>query len=464
MKDLTKGNEASLIFYFAIPMLIGNVFQQSYNLADSIIVGQVLGKQALGAVGASFPILFLLIALIIGITMGYSILISQYFGAGEMIKVKRTIDTAFIILFIASILTTIIGLLFSDFILRALNTPLDILPQARIFLDITFGGIIFLFGFNSISAILRGLGDSKTPLYFLIVATILNVLLVMLFVMVFKWGIAGSAFATLVAQGFAFIGGVIYLNKTQDVLRFSLKNIEFDREIFIKSLKIGLPSGVQQMMVAAGMMAVNRIVNNFGTDAFAAFTAAGRLDSFAMMPAMNLGAAISTFTGQNLGAQKPDRVRKGYHATLLIASAISIAISAAVLLFGRQLMGLFSRDVQVVEIGTNYLMMVGSFYIFFSTMYITTCVLRGAGDTLIPMFFTLCSLWFIRVPVSTLLSERFGTDGIWWGIPIAWFAGMIMTQAYYLTGRWKLKAAVKPVIIPPVCIEDDESEWNCSKF
>lgn len=464
MKDLTQGNEAAQIFYFTLPMLIGNVFQQLYNVADSIIVGRVIGKEALGAVGAAFPILFLLVALIIGITMGYSILISQYFGARDMARVKCAIDTAYIILFISSILTTIIGILASEAILRLLNTPDDILPQAVVFLNITFGGIIFLFGYNSISAILRGLGDSKTPLYLLILSTIINVGLVLLFVMVFKWGIAGSAVATVTAQGFSFFAGIVYLNKTGGVIRFRLKGMVFDREIFAASLRIGLPSGAQQMLVAGGFLVLNSIVNRFGTDAFAAFTAAGRLDTFAVMPALNLSAGISTFVGQNLGAKRPDRVKKGFRAAVLMGGVVSVATSAAVFLFGKPLVSLFTTDPHVVTIGVSYLMIVGGFYIIFSTMFVITGILRGAGDTLVPMFITLFSLWMVRIPVSEYLSGQMGTDGIWWGIPISWSSGLLVSIAYYLTGRWKYKVVARPYVQPPVCQEDDESEWNISKF
>jgi len=464
MKDLTKGNEASQIFYFTLPMLIGNVFQQFYNLTDSIIVGQVIGKQALAAVGASFPILFLLVSLIIGITMGYSVIIAQYFGAKDMARVKRSIDTGYVILFISSVIITIIGLVFSEAILRMLRTPEEIIPQAKIFLNIMFAGVIFLFGYNSISAVLRGLGDSKTPLYFLIISTILNAVLVLLFVLVFKWGIAGSAYATIIAQAFSFIYGVYYINKTHAFLHFSFRHIEFDRDIFVKSMNIGLPSGLQQMLVAGGMMALSRIVNTFGTDAVAAYTAAGRLDSFALMPAMNLSLGLSTFVGQNLGANKPERVRRGYHATLLIGSVISVLTTIMVILFGRPLMLMFSSDPNVIRIGVNYLIIVGSSYILFSTMFITNGILRGAGDTFIPMLFTLLALWLFRVPAAAILSKHFGTSGIWWGIPIAWLVGVALAVTYYNTGRWKKKVVVKPYCEVPLDPEDSEAEWNCSKF
>jgi len=464
MKDLTTGPEGRLIWNFTVPMLIGNVFQQSYNVIDSVIVGRAIGKSALAAVGASFPILFLLVALIIGVTMGFSILISQYYGAKDMAKVRRAIDTSYIFLFFASLAATAIGMTASEPILRLLNTPQEIMPQAVTFLRIMFAGILFLFGYNSITAVLRGLGDSKTPLYFLIVSTSLNVILVMLFVLIFKWGIAGSAWATVLAQSASFIMGVVYLNKTHPVLNFRLKGIQFDRKIFRKSLAIGLPTGIQQVMVAAGMMALARIVNGFGTDAIAAFTAAGRVDTFAVMPAMNLSAAISTFVGQNIGAGRMDRVKHGLKAALLISGVISLCTTLAIVLFGWHLISMFSSDPVVIAIGTRYLFIVGGFYLVFSSMFVITGALRGAGDAFIPMLITILALWMIRIPVSVWLSARLGTDGIWWGVPIAWTVGLLLSGAYYRTGRWKRKGIVRVPLSASIEPEGEEAEWNVSKF
>ncbi|OGS09024.1 MAG: MATE family efflux transporter [Elusimicrobia bacterium RIFOXYA12_FULL_51_18] len=464
MKDLTTGPEGRLIWNFTVPMLIGNVFQQSYNVIDSVIVGRAIGKSALAAVGASFPILFLLVALIIGVTMGFSILISQYYGAKDMAKVRRAIDTSYIFLFFASLAATVIGMSASEPILRFLKTPQEIMPQAVTFLRIMFAGILFLFGYNSITAVLRGLGDSKTPLYFLIVSTILNVILVMLFVLVFKWGIAGSAWATVLAQSVSFIMGVVYLNRTHPVLNFRLKGLQFDRKIFRKSLAIGLPTGIQQVMVAAGMMALSRIVNGFGTDAIAAFTAAGRVDTFAVMPAMNLSAAISTFVGQNIGAGRMDRVKHGLKAALMISGVISLSTTLAIILFGWHLISMFSSDPAVIAIGTRYLFIVGGFYLVFSSMFIITGALRGAGDAFIPMLITILALWMIRIPVSVWLSARLGTDGIWWGVPIAWTVGLLLSGAYYRTGRWKRKGIVRVPLSASIDSEGEEAEWNVSKF
>lgn len=464
MKDLTTGGEGRLIWNFTVPMLIGNVFQQSYNLVDSIIVGRAIGKSALAAVGASFPILFLLVSLIMGATLGFSILISQFFGAKDLARVRRTIDTAYIFLFFASLATTALGLAFAGDMLEMLNTPAEIMPQALVFLRITFAGLIFLFGYNSLSAVLRGLGDSKTPLYFLIFSSLLNIVLVLLFVTVLHWGIAGSAWATVIAQAFSFLLAVIYLNRSHPVLKFRLKGFEFDREILKKSLAIGLPSGVQQMLVAAGMMALTRLVNGFGTDAVAAFTAAGRVDTFAVMPAMSLSIAISTFVGQNIGAGKLERVKRGMRMSLYISGATSLLTTLLVVVFGWHLISMFNSDPAVIAIGSRYLLIVGGFYIVFSSMFVINGALRGAGDTFFPMLVTVLALWGIRVPVSTYLSGRMGTDGIWWGVPAAWIAGLGLSWAYFNTGRWKRLSLVKPQPAPPLPPGEEEAEWNVSNF
>jgi len=443
MKDLTTGKESKLILQFATPMLLGNVFQQMYNIVDSIIIGNYIGKEALAAVGASFPIIFALISLVIGFGTGATIIISQYYGAKKMEEVIKTIDTLYIVLFFASIVISIVGIIFSGPIFKLIQLPEEVFPYARIYLSIYLSGMIFFFGFNGTAAILRGLGDSKTPLYFLVISTITNILFDLLFVIVFKWGIAGVAIATVISQAGAFFTAIAYLNKTHQVVKLSISNLVFDREIFRQSIRIGLPSGLQQTFVAVGMIAIVWIVNLFGTNVIAAFAIVMRVDSLASLPAMNFSAALSTFVGQNLGANKIERVRAGLIATLKMTSIISLTISALAILFARDFMGIFTNDLEVIEIGTKYLIIVSSFYIIFSAMFVFNGVMRGAGATLIPMFITLFALWFVRVPASYLLSQEIGETGIWWAIPMGWFLGMIFTFFYYLTGKWKTKALVK---------------------
>jgi putative MATE family efflux protein len=442
MKDLTTGKEGSLILKFALPMLLGNVFQQLYNIVDSIIVGNFIGKEALAAVGASFPIIFAFLSLIIGIASGSTIVVAQYFGAKDIEKVKRTINTLFIFLFFASIFISVIGIYFSEDIFRLLRLPEEIIPQATTYFNIFMGGVVVSFGFNGTSAILRGLGDSKTPLYFLIVSTVINIVLDLLFVLVFKWGIAGVAIASVIAQAGAFLTAIIYLNKTHKIVRFSFKDLNFDKVIFKKSIRIGLPTGIQQSFVAAGMMALISIVNGFGTNVIAAYSVATRIDGIASMVAMNFAQALATFVGQNIGAKKIDRVKAGFIATLKMASLISIIVSAVILIFSHFIVDMFTNDPEVIRIGTQYLTIVGAFYIVFTAMFTISGVMRGAGDTLIPMFISLIALWIIRIPAALILSRKLGEIGIWWAIPMGWFVGFVLSYTYYLTGNWKKKVII----------------------
>lgn len=443
MKDLTNGSITKNIFFFSIPMLLGNIFQQLYNVVDSIIVGQFVGKNALAAVGSSFPVMFLIIALIMGATMGSMVLISQFYGAKDSENLRKIIDTTYIFLFIVSILSTILGLIFSSTILNILKTPPEIFDDAKRYLDIMFIGMIMLYGYNGLSAVMRGVGDSKTPLYLLIASTIINIFLDLIFVLVFKWGVSGAAWATIISQGFSFIFGLIILFLRKSPIAFKFKDLVFDFKLFKKSIGIGIPSGIQQMAVALGMIALTRIVNGFGTNALAAFTIAGRIDSFAMMPAMNFSMALSTFSGQNIGANKLERVSKGLRSTLIMSSIVCIFITFFIIIFGKNLINLFNSDQIVMEIGTEYLYIVGGFYIVFSLMFIFNGVLRGAGDTFIPMLVTIASLWLVRIPISYFLSQIYGTKGIWFGIPIAWMIGAVVSFLYYKSGNWKNKIAIR---------------------
>jgi putative MATE family efflux protein len=443
MRDLTTGNEGKLIFQFAAPMLLGNIFQQLFSVVDSIVVGNYIGKTALAAVGASFPVIFVMVSLIIGIVMGTTIVISQYFGAGDMVKVKRAIDTMYIYSFVAGSIATAAGLIFAEPLLRLLVLPEEIMPQATQYLRIYFSGIIIFFGYNGTSAVLRGLGDSKTPLYFLIIATIANIILVILFVGVFKWGVAGAAYATLIANGLAFALAIIWLNKTHKLIRIAIRGLHFDREIFRQSIRIGLPTGIQQMLVAIGGLALMGIVNTFGTNVIAAYSVASRLDSVAIVPAMSFSQALSTFVGQNIGANKISRVRTGLISTVKMSGIVTIVTSLFVVFFGHLIMRLFTKDLDVITIGNQYLTIVSIFYLLFTMMFIYNGVMRGAGDTFIPMFFSLLSLWIIRIPLAYFLSGKVGAVGIWWAIPAGWMIGLILSFSYYKTGRWKKKAVVK---------------------
>jgi len=444
MKDLSYGNEGRLILKFAIPMLLGNVFQQMYNIVDSVVVGKYVGKGALAAVGTSGPIIFLLVSFIIGVTMGFTVVVSQFFGARQLDNVKKAINTLYVFTFFTSIVVSAGGMMLSRLIFKVIDLDPAIVPDAMLFLNIFLAGLIFLFGYNGTSAILRGLGDSKTPLYFLIGSVGLNIILDLIFVPVFHWGVAGVAWATVISEACAFIVQIIYLNRYHKVVKFSFRDLTFDREIFMKSIKIGLPTGFQQTFVAAGMVALYWIVNQFGVDANAAYSVAGRIDNFAAMPAMSFAVALSTFVGQNMGANRPDRVKTGLRATLMMTSLISLFISIITVLFGKFLMRMFTNDQVVIDLGGDYLRIIGMFYILFSVMFVINGLLRGAGDTLIPMFISLFSLWIIRIPVAYILANNpgIGVYGIWWSIPIGWLSGVVLFYGYYRMGYWKKKVVV----------------------
>jgi len=446
MKDLTKGPELKLIFLFSVPMILGSIFQQLYSTADAIIVGKFVSKEALASIGTSFPVVFLLTSLAIGITIGTTIVVSQFFGAKQFENVKLAVTTTFIFLFAASVIITFLGIVFSPLILQLMSIPDAVFNNARLYLQIMISGIICIFGYNGVSAILRGLGDSKTPLIILLLTSLLNVILDLIFIIPLKMGVFGAALATVISQGISFVGSIIYLYNTHELLKFRIKEIRFDCEIFLKILKMGIPSGIQQMSVSIGMMVIVSIVNSFGTDAIAAFTAAGRLDTFASMPSMSISLALASFTGQNIGANKTDRVHKGLRSSLIISVIYSLCITAAAFLFRRPLIGLFNSDQNVVAIGSDYLVIVGSSYIIFSTMFMFNGLLRGAGDAVFSMFCTIFATWPIRIIFAVILSKFIGVRGIWYSIPLGWFIGMILLFIRYKTGIWKTKTIVKPVV------------------
>jgi putative MATE family efflux protein len=399
----------------------------------------------LAAVGVSFPIIFLTVALVMGLGMGSNVLIAQYYGAKDLRRVRSAIDTTYIVIFVSSAILSIAGFLGTGSILRLLRVPASVLPQAAQYLRIIFVGLILSFGYNGVSSILRGLGDSMTPLFMLIVATVLNILLDLLFVRSFGWGVAGVAWATVIAQGVSFIGSVIYLNRTHELLKTNFFKLRFDKEIFILSLKIGLPSGLQQTLVSLGMMFMSAVVNGFGSSVMAGFTAGSRIDSFVGMPAMNVGMALSTFVGQNLGAGRPDRARRGYHASLAIGLGITGVLGAALLLFGQHLVGIFTTDVGVQAIGARYLKVIAPFYIAFTIMFVTNGLIRGSGEAIIPLLSTLLAMWLIRVPAAVLFSGLWGVEGIWWAMPTGWVVGMMIAVTYYRTGRWTKKSVIRAV-------------------
>ncbi len=441
MTDMTVGKPLSLVFRFSLPLLAGNLLQQMYNMVDSIVVGKFVGKEALAAVGNSYIINFLLTSLFMGIGLGATILISQFFGAKQNSRVKETVDTMYIALLVSGAAVTVIGLLIAEPLLRLMNTPEGLTLDWSIqYLRILFLGTIFSFGYNINAGILQGLGDSKLPLLFLSVATVLNIILDILFVAGFGWGVFGVALATIIAQAFSFMFGIFFINKRVDAIKISFRHLRFNQSILFQSVRIGLPAGLQNMLFSVGTMTLQRLVNSYGPAFMAGYSSVGKIDTFAFMPLTSFATAVTTFVGQNVGAGKMDRVKNGVRSTMFLAGVVCIVISILVITFSRYLIMAFSNDEEVIRTGVEFLHRLMPPYILLAVLFVINSALRGAGTSFIPLLSTAVSLLIFRVPLAYFLNNHYGKYEMFWCYGIGWAAGVLIAAGYYLSGRWKRKA------------------------
>ena len=440
--DLTEGKVWKVIVRFAVPLLVGNLLQQFYNITDSIIVGQFLGKEALAAVSASFFIYYFIISLVIGVGSGTTVVISQLFGAKQYQKVQLAFSSFFIFMLVGGIRRSSAGIIFAEPVFRLTNTPEEVIPQAVAYFRIYIGGTFLFVTFNSIISILRGVGESVRPMLFILITTVLNIAFDLLFILVFKWGIEGAARATVVSQGIGMCIALAYVNNTHPLLSIKKQDMLFDWKLFKESLKIGLPTSVQQCAIALGLIALLGIVNSFGTNTLTAYGAAGKIDTIITQAVLTLSGALAAFCGQNIGAGRLDRVKKGVQFTMYTNIALGLLTFAAVYLFGNEMMRIFTKDIDVVAIGKEYLLIIGGFFIVHGALNVYNGALRGAGDTLFPMITSLVCLWLIRIPLAYYLSSWLGRNGIWWAIGISITIGLIVTFVYYKIGFWKRRRRI----------------------
>ncbi len=432
MQDLTQGSEYKALFRFMLPILVGNIFQQFYNVADSIIVGQVLGKENLAAVGFCFQINLIIVALSMGLTLGTSILVSKHYGAQELDRIGTVIDTGFLFSLVVSVLGAVVGVLSAGGILRLFQVPEDTFPYAYIYLRILFVGMVPTFLYNTMTNILRGLGDSRSPVYFLIAAALMNIVLDILFVRNLGMGIAGAAYATIASQFFSFFGSFVYMYIRYPRHRIQLLHPSLDLGVLRDSLKIGVPSMMQQVFRSLGFMTLQGMVNTFGTNCMAAYAAATKIDSFAQLPALNMGQALSNFTAQNRGAKREDRARRGFKAALVMALTVTIAITLVIYPNPDLFVGLFSSDAEVLAIGREYLRIVSIFYCVDATMQALNGILLGYEKPFVPMVSTIVSLCIMQVPAAFLLSHTaLGYTGIWLATPFGWLGGVAIRYYYF---------------------------------
>lgn len=443
LMSMTEGQPWKLILRFALPMLLGNVLQQLYNIVDSMVVGKFVGTTALAAVGTAFPVIFLLNSLFIGIGIGATIIVSQYYGADDQRNVKRTIDTIYLALFAVAIPLSIIGILLSRPLLVLMNTPADVLDQATVYMQIIFAGTVASFGFNINSGILQGLGDSRSPVIYLGLATVINIVLDLVFVIAFHWDVAGVAWATILAQLFSFVFGTWHINRKQDYFRIAWRGLEPSRRLLLDCIRLGLPAGAQNMAFSLGFMFMQSLINSYQSDFMAGFNAASKIDSFAFLPLFTFASAITTYVGQNIGARRLDRVKQGIHATIALSGIVCVVICVLILVFASPLMSLFTSSPAVIAAGKAYLVRVVPFFLILSTLLILNGALRGAGESVVPLITTLISMWVARLPLAYLLASQLGRDNMFLSFGLGWVGGLIFVIPYYLSGRWKNKSKAR---------------------
>ena len=431
--DMTTGNPVKHIILFAIPSLIGNIFQQVYNIADSIIVGRFVGADALASVGATASITFLFFALCNGIGSGGGIIASQYYGAHDEAKVKNCIVNTGFIMFLFPIIFVLIGFISAPALLRVLSTPENIIADSTMYVRFMCIGLLFVSIYNYISSMLRALGDSKSPLYFLILSTVVNVIMDIILVYFFNMGIMGAALATVISQFISAISCGIYAYKKNPYFKLKRQDFVLSSKMSYKVIRLGVPMSLQFALIAVSSMAVQRIVNSYGTKVVAAFTATNRIEQFIHQPYATLGASLATYCGQNYGAKKLDRVYMGYKKGFLIMVTVSVAMVALMQFFGGAITSLFISDPEVIVLGTMGLRATSLFYVALGTIYVVRGVLTGVGDAFFALFNGIIEvIGRFTIPILMTKYMGMGEYGIWLSAGVVWLlSGATAWLRYY---------------------------------
>lgn len=447
-RDMTQGAPWKRILEFALPMLVGNIAQQLYASTDSAVVGQYVGDHALASVGSTGPILMFMIALFVGISTGAGILVSQAFGARNRTMLSTAIGNCITLTAIVSLIITALGVPLSPLILRALATPEAIIDNAISYLQIYFYGIAGFTFYNVLSGVLRGLGDSFTALLFLLLTSALNIALDLWFVIGFGWGVPGVAWATVIAQSVSAVLCYFKLARMQSTFDINLHTIKLKKHTVHEILKLGMPSGITQAIFSMAMILVQRLQNSFGPDVVATAIISMRVDGFAMMPNFSFGMAMTTFTGQNIGAARVDRAQQGAMQGVILAVGVATVMTLAVLLFGRPIMGLFTKTESIIDLGMRFIRILSLGFIAMAVIQTLSGVMRGAGDAMTPMWISLITSVLLRVPLSYLLVAWTKTpetplgkpESIYYAMLATWLAGAVINYLAFKYGRWRKRA------------------------
>lgn len=438
LKDMTKGTPWKLLLQFAVPLFIGNIFQQLYNMVDSIIVGNFVGPNALGAIGTTNSLNFLFFSLVAGLSVGIGIIVAQFFGSNNEEKVKDTIGNAIWIVLISSVIMACIGFFVAKPVLKLLRTDKVILGDATAYLKVTSIGICCTGLYNGVSSILRALGDSKTPLIFLIFASLVNVVLDLWFVLGLGWGVVGAGVATAFSQFLSAVTCIFYAYKSNTYFRLKKKNLKLNSYIVEKSLRLGIPVALQNSLIAFSLIVLQAIVNGYGATFTTAFTVISRIETLVQQPFMSLGAAVSTYTGQNLGAGKTDRVVKGFNSSNVMNVIFSAVVLVLFWTFTSPIVSIFGKDAEVLRIASDGLRITSCFYVFLGLIYTTRNVLNGAGDAMFSLFTGIVEcIGRVGFAYPLTLIPFLGSYGVFVATGITWMLNGLFSLIRYKRGKWK---------------------------
>lgn len=446
--DMTQGTEWKQLLLFSLPLMVGNILQQLYNTVDGIIVGNFVSEDALAAVGTCAPLTMLFVALAIGMSNGSAIVVAQLFGAKRYEDMRRAVSTSMIILIGMGLLLSVVGVSASrPLLVYGLNVNRLYLDYAVSYFSIYACGLVFQFTYNICSAILRSLGDSKATLYFLLVSSVTNILLDMLFVIAFRWGVTGAAIATVISQALSAVVALVYMLRRHEVLRFHAGEFRFHPASALQSMRMAVPTTLLQCVVSCGNIVVQRLINSFDVTypSLATGVVAGmRLESFILIPLLGLNISVATFTGQNIGAGKPERVKRGRNAALVMAVLVTLVIGSVTFLLRDKLLLLFGLGPQALGYGSLYLAVLCPSLLLFALHISTAGVMQGAGDVMFNTFVTLSSFLF-RITLAYLLAyyTPLAFRSVWFTLPIAWLYNVAMSWGRFYSGKWKTKALVK---------------------
>ena len=439
---MTEGSIWKKLLMYSIPLILGNLFQQLYNTVDSIIVGNYIGSEALAAVGSSGSIINLLIGFCVGASAGAGVVIAQFFGAQDKEGVRKAVHTTLAIAIAAGVVMTVVGILLVPFLLRAMGTPEEVFGQAVTYLQVYFGGIFFSVIYNMSAGILNAVGNSRRSLIYLMIAAVSNIFLDLLLVVVLKMGIVGAALATDISQLLSCIFILLFLTRSQEIYRVCLREIRFYERMPSKIIKIGLPTGIQHVVISFSNVLVQSSVNSFGAAAMAGFAAYIKIDGFNILPVMSFSTAATTFTGQNIGAGKYDRVKRGMYVSLAMGIIYTIATGILLLIFAPQVIGVFTDNQEVVTYGVYIMKFFCPFYWSLAILHVLSGTIRGTGHTLEPMLVILFSLCVFRVIwITAALSIAHQFSYVMVVYPLSWMIGIILILLYAWKGRWMPKKA-----------------------